>query len=143
MSGWIAKSANDGDGRRPRARGLGGRRDLVGRVASVTSVMGLFRSAGARCAVAGAAGRSEVFGGRAASGTPGARHVKELGSSCRPGTVDTAHSTVRLRSHGAHLDRGPHLPRRRRRPAGRPRLRRADRVHPDGGRLRPRARRCR
>ncbi len=56
-------------------------------VASVTSVMGLFRSAGARRASAGAVGRSEVFGGRAASGTPGARHIKELGSSCRPGTV--------------------------------------------------------
>ncbi len=42
---------------------------------------------GRACAYTGAVGRSEVFGGRVAPRTPGARHVKELGLSCRPGTV--------------------------------------------------------
>ena len=101
--------------------------------------MGLFRSAGARRASAGAVGRSEVFGsGRV--GDAGRSPRQGTGSSCRPGTVGRS-PTLPLGSEAMeHTSiEDPDLPRRRRRPAGRPRVRRADRLRAAGRRRRARA----
>ena len=146
MSGWIAKSENEATGAGSvtvaaavSASAASALRSSGVVVASVTSVMGLFRSAGARAPAQGLWADRRSSGGGLRRGLRALATSRNWGHRADRAPWDTRHSTVRLASHGAHLDRGPDLPRSGGRPPGRPRLRRADRVHPDGRRLRPRA----